>query len=74
MKCMICRSDETEPGEVSVVLERDGTTVIIRGVPAEVCRNCGEYWLDQAVTHRVLGQAEDAAARRAEVEIVRYAA
>ena len=74
MKCAICKSGETEAGTTTVVLERGRTVVIIREVPAQVCGNCGEYWLDEATSERVLGQAEDAVARNAEVEIVRYAA
>jgi YgiT-type zinc finger domain-containing protein len=74
MKCTVCRSGETEAGTTTVVLERGRTVVIIRDVPAEVCGNCGEYWLDESTTERVLGHAEDAVTRNAEVEIVRYAA
>jgi YgiT-type zinc finger domain-containing protein len=74
MKCTICRSGELEAGTTTVVLERGRTVVIIRDVPAEVCGNCGEYWLDEPTTERVLAHAEDAVSRNAEVEIVRYAA
>jgi YgiT-type zinc finger domain-containing protein len=74
MNCVICKTGETQPGRVTVTLERAGTVVLILDVPAEVCRNCGEYYLDDAVTRVVLGQAEDAASRHTEVEIVRYAA
>ncbi len=74
MKCEICRHGETEPGKVTVTLRRGETIVIIKDVPAEVCTNCGEYYLSEAVTERVFSQAEDAVNRRAEVEILRYAA
>jgi len=74
MKCMICRSGDAIDGSVSVVLERGMTTVIIRGVPARVCCNCGEYWLSEEVTETILKQAEGAVDRRAEVEILRFAA
>lgn len=74
MKCAFCRHGETAPGQVTVTLERTGTVVVVRDVPAEVCSQCGEYFLDQTATARVLGLAGDAARRRAEMEIVRYAA
>ena len=74
MKCMICRQGETMPGLATVTLERGPTVVIVRKVPAEVCRNCGEYYLDEAVATKVYREAEAAAARHAEVEILRYAA
>ena len=74
MKCVICKHGETEPGKVTVILQRGETVVIMKDVPAQVCKNCGEYYLDETVTRRVFARAEDAVIRRAEVEILRYAA
>jgi YgiT-type zinc finger domain-containing protein len=73
MKCILCRA-QTHPGKVTVTLNRGETVVIIKGVPAEVCENCGEYYLSKEVTGIVLGRAEDAVAKGAEVEILRFAA
>jgi len=74
MRCTLCKLGDTNPGMVTVTLERGGTTVIIKEVPGQVCENCGEYYLDQAVAERVLSMAEDAVSRNAEVEIIRFAA
>ena len=48
--------------------------VVIKGVPAETCSNCGEYYLDEAMTERVLSMAERAVAEGAEIEVRRFAA
>jgi hypothetical protein len=48
--------------------------VVIKGVPAEICSNCGEYYLDEAMTERVLSMAERAVAEGAEIEVRRFAA
>ncbi|WP_447973695.1 type II toxin-antitoxin system MqsA family antitoxin [Nitrospira sp. Kam-Ns4a] len=74
MKCVICRNGETRPGTVTATLHRGETTVLVKGTPAEVCQNCGEYYLDEAVGRKLYAQAEEAARRHAEVEILRYAA
>lgn len=74
MKCTICKQGETSPGHATVTLERAGTVAVIRAVPADICSDCGEYYLDAATTQRVLEQAEAAAQRHVEVEIVRFAA
>jgi len=74
MKCVICKTGETKPGLVTVTLLRGDTTVLINGTPAEVCENCGEYYLGEVVARKVYAQAEEAVQRRAEVEILRYAA
>jgi YgiT-type zinc finger domain-containing protein len=74
MHCVICKQGETRPGTATVTLERDGTTVVIKQVPAMVCDNCGEYYLDEAMTERVLAMGEQAVSQGAEIEIRRFAA
>ncbi|RJP84041.1 MAG: type II toxin-antitoxin system MqsA family antitoxin [Desulfobacteraceae bacterium] len=74
MKCVICRNGETHSGHVTVSLQRGDTSIIIKKVPANVCENCGEYYLNEAITDRILSQAEDAVRKGAEVEILRFAA
>ena len=54
MKCVICRQGETRAGRTTVTLQRSETTVILKGVPAEICDNCGEYYLSEQVTASVL--------------------
>ena len=74
MNCVICKQGEAQAGETTVTLQRGETTVIIKGVPADVCDNCGEYYLSELVARRVLERAEQAASHGSEVEILRYAA
>jgi YgiT-type zinc finger domain-containing protein len=74
MMCVLCKNGVTRPGTVTVTLERGKTVVVVRDVPADVCENCGEYYLDSAVAQEVYQRAEGAVARNAEVEILRYAA
>lgn len=74
MNCVICKTGRTAPGRVTVTLQRDESVVIIKDVPAEVCEDCGEYYLDEFVTNRVYALAEEAVERHAEVEVLRYAA
>ena len=74
MQCVICKQGETAPGVATVTLERGGSMVVIKGVPAEICSNCGEYYLDEAMTERVLSMAERAVAEGAEIEVRRFAA
>jgi YgiT-type zinc finger domain-containing protein len=74
MTCVLCKNGETRPGTVTVTLERGKTVVVVRDVPADVCENCGEYYLDSPVAQEVYQRAEAAVARNAEVEILHYAA
>ena len=74
MNCVICKQGKTQAGLVTVTLEREGAIVMFKRVPAEVCENCGEYYLSDEVTGDLLERAEEAIASGAEVEIRRYAA
>ena len=74
MKCVICKHGETLPGIVTVTLTRDEMVFVFKGVPADVCQNCGEYYLSDEITNVVLSRAERAIENGSEVEIQRYAA
>ncbi|MFB2836562.1 type II toxin-antitoxin system MqsA family antitoxin [Floridanema evergladense] len=74
IRCLTCKHGQSNPGLVTVTLEREESIVIIKKVPAEVCDNCGEYYLSDEITEQVLQRAEIAIANGTEVEIIRYAA
>jgi YgiT-type zinc finger domain-containing protein len=72
--CPICRHGELAPGVVTVTLSRSESAIVIKDVPADVCDNCGEYYLTEDITRRVYTMADDAVRAGAEVEILRFAA
>lgn len=74
MTCVICKNGETRSGAATVTLEREGATVVIKGVPARVCKNCGEEYVDEGVTARLLKTAEDAVRAGVQVDVRTYEA
>jgi len=74
MKCTICKHGETRRGTATVTLTRNVTTVVIKGVPADVCDNCGEEYVDEATTARLLSTVEEAAREGVEVDVREYIA
>lgn len=74
MTCVICKSGQTRDGKATVTLERGGSVIVIKEVPAEVCENCGEYYLSETTTEKVHAMAEQAIRQGVVVEILRYAA
>jgi len=74
MICVICKHGETRPGTATVTLERADTTLVIKGVPAQVCANCGEEYVEEGTTARLLGTAEEAARTGVQVDVRQYAA
>jgi len=47
---------------------------VFRDVPAEVCDNCGEAYVDEVSTKKLLDDASAAARAGTEVEVRRFAA
>jgi YgiT-type zinc finger domain-containing protein len=74
MMCVICKNGETAPGTTSILLERENVTLVIKNIPAEVCQNCGEGYLDEETTDRLLQMAEDAIKSGVQVDIRQYKA
>ncbi len=72
MKCVICKQAEIAPGAATVTLERDGVTLVVKQVPALVCPNCGEEYLDEEVSAQLLRHAEEVARQGTQVEIRQY--
>lgn len=60
MKCIVCRNGETLPGTTTVTFHREGQTVVVNAVPAEVCENCGEDYVAEDVSAWVLDIAAHA--------------
>lgn len=74
MKCVICKHGETRPGTTTITFERDGMTLVFKRVPARICQNCGEAYLDEATTARLLVTAEEAARAGVQVDVREYVA
>lgn len=72
MRCIVCKQTDTRPGVTTIALERDGGTFVIKEVPAQICPNCGEDYVDERVTSELLRSAEAMARAGAEVDVRRY--
>jgi YgiT-type zinc finger domain-containing protein len=54
MICLICRHAETVNGLTSISFERGELRLIVNNVPARVCPNCAEAYVDEAVATQLL--------------------
>jgi len=72
MKCMICKHGETKKGTTTVTLEKDSSTIVFKEVPAEVCDNCGEKYIDKSTTKELLSKARSIVKSGVEVDIRKY--
>jgi YgiT-type zinc finger domain-containing protein len=72
MKCVICKKGETKAGTATVTLDKNGTTLVFKGVPARVCTNCGEEYVDESIVAALLQSAAQAARSGIQVEVRQY--
>ncbi len=74
MKCVICKHGETQPGKTTVTIERGGATLVVKGVPARICDNCGEAYVDEEISRQLPDIAKEALRAGVQVDIREFAA
>jgi YgiT-type zinc finger domain-containing protein len=74
MKCVMCKYEEVRDGSSTVTLERGSLTLVIKNVPSRVCPNCGEAYIDEGTTRKLLATAEAEVQAGAQVEVRQYKA
>ncbi len=74
MKCVICSQGNTQPGTATVTLTRESLTLVVKGVPAQVCENCGEEYVNEETSKQLLTTAEEAAQAGVQVDVRQYTA
>jgi YgiT-type zinc finger domain-containing protein len=60
MKCVVCKHGETREGTATVTLERGNLTPVVKNVPAQVCENCGEEYIDDEASASLMETAAEA--------------
>ena len=73
MKCVICKHGETELSTTTMTLERGGAVVAFKEVPAQVCTNCGEAYVDEEISVKLLSMAEQSVRDGIEIGVRKYA-
>ena len=73
MKCTICRHGETRSGRTDILLTRDNMTLVVKGVPALICGNCGEEYVDEETTKSLRIAADEAEKAGVQVDVRQFA-
>jgi YgiT-type zinc finger domain-containing protein len=74
MRCIVCKHGETEPGRITISVERSSAVVVIRDVPADVCATCGEEYLSAPVMKELENAVERAQGAGLDVAVRHYRA
>jgi YgiT-type zinc finger domain-containing protein len=71
MKCVICKTGTMHKGKVTVTLEKNGSIILIKEVPAKICDVCEHYYLDETITREVLKRGKEGLLKGAELEVLK---
>ncbi|TAE25460.1 MAG: type II toxin-antitoxin system MqsA family antitoxin [Candidatus Kapaibacterium sp.] len=71
--CPMCNGTLAE-GFTTFSADIQGRLFVARRVPARICEQCGEEWLENAITIELEQRAMAAFEARSEVEIISFAA
>lgn len=72
MTCPICGQDALAPGTTTFTTDATGTVVVVRGVPAQICANCGEAFISDDVAAELEMQVAEARASGTESLVRHY--
>lgn len=59
MTCLVCKHNRFKKGTTILPIERGKAIVLITDIPACVCENCGEAYLDEEIAQDVQDLANE---------------
>jgi YgiT-type zinc finger domain-containing protein len=59
MKCLVCKHNRFKKGATVLPIERGNAILLITDIPARVCENCGETYLDEETAQEVQDLANE---------------
>ncbi|MGZ8845385.1 MAG: type II toxin-antitoxin system MqsA family antitoxin [Pyrinomonadaceae bacterium] len=59
MTCLVCKHNQFKQGKTILPIERDKAIVLITDIPARVCENCGEAYLEEETAQDVQDLANE---------------
>ena len=59
MKCLVCKHNRFKKGTTVLPIERGNAILLITDIPARVCENCGETYIDEEIAQEVQDLANE---------------
>lgn len=74
MTCVICKNGSTEKGTTVATFTKNELVIVFRNVPADICQNCGENYIDEDISKNLLSVANEAYKNGVKVDVRDYIA
>ncbi len=72
MKCVVCKSGEALKGKTTVVFEKGRATIVFKNVPADICDQCGEVYLSDKISEKLLSDSSEIERTGSEMNIKNF--
>jgi YgiT-type zinc finger domain-containing protein len=59
MRCLVCKHNRFKKGTTVLPIERGNAILLVTDIPARVCTNCGDSYLEEEVAQNVQEIAND---------------
>jgi YgiT-type zinc finger domain-containing protein len=59
LRCAVCKDGETKPGKSVITLKKGKLVFTIKNVPAHICHDCSEEYIEEHITNQLLQTAND---------------
>ena len=59
MSCAVCKNGETKQGKSVITLTKGKLVFVFKNVPAQICHDCSEEYIDEGTTDQLLQTANE---------------
>lgn len=70
-KCPLCGGDKRK-GHTTYTVDLGYGVVVVRDVPAKICSQCGEEWIDSKIAEELENIIESAREKKAQLEVLPF--
>jgi YgiT-type zinc finger domain-containing protein len=74
MNCTSCKLGTLKSGFATVTFNKNGSVIVFKNVPAQVCDTCQDFVVDEQTARELLKLTAEEASRGSEVSVINYKA
>ena len=72
MNCTSCKTGTLKQGFATVTFNKNGSVIVFKNVPAQVCDTCQDFVVDEETARELLKLSAEEASRGSEVSVINY--
>ena len=73
-RCPLCKNGSLTSGVATETFEQGSAVIVVRNIPADVCNNCGEEFISDAVSRKLVEDVNKEFDKGVQIEVLNFAA